>query len=89
MNNFFTPHLAQEQASGIQASRSCILQQNLYFLSVGNTQTGEVQGVIGDKNLYNRFILDSRASTYLVRRKDIFIQYNDFDRLTSNGVRGS
>jgi hypothetical protein len=25
----------------------------------------------------------------LVRRKDIFIQYNDFDRLTSNGIGGS
>jgi hypothetical protein len=63
--------------------------QNLHFLSAGDTQTGEVQGVVGDKNLYNRFILDSGASTHLVGRRDIFIQYNDFDGPTSNGIGGS
>jgi hypothetical protein len=66
-----------------------VVLQNLHFLSARDTQTGEVQGVVGDKNLYNRFILDSGASTHLVRRKDIFIQYNDFDRPTSNGIGGS
>jgi hypothetical protein len=63
--------------------------QNLHFLSAEDTQTGEVHGVAGGKDLYNRFILDSGASSHLVGRKDIFIQYEDFDGPISNGIGGS
>jgi hypothetical protein len=68
---------------------SLFISNTAYFST--HLETSKYMAIYRGMNLYDHFILDSGASSYIISRKDIFISgtYRAIDYPTSKGISDS
>jgi hypothetical protein len=73
----------------ILQNMSLFISNTAYFST--HSETSEYMAVYRGMNLYDHFILNSGASSYIIGRKDIFIlgTYRAIDCPTSKGISDS